>query len=1550
MLSPNERFQLGIQDFEIHNEFKTDHRQNVLVQEPQLKHWDEIAYLEAKIVTSGLPNASVIDGFDLVIRPHCASEQIVQIQCVQDKIPIFQLTTGIVALEAALVLSEDPLVLIVDHDTTIYSHGSSMVKDITMLDLCAGGFGGWSTAMQKLADDFAVPMKKIIGIDYDHSAMQYWALNHSASYIETQQIPWQALHRMTGNIAIVGDLQSNHWRQAVFHQQPQLVTISSPCISWSGAGKEQGFHADSGIVMLTALGLVRFSRPRVVLFEQAKHFAEHPHFQKFMRLVVWAGYRMVYHKCLDAKDHVPMARPRWIGIAMDVLSHDNFDMAKFIPKWLGQQMFHPRAFGCDWKLPEDVKQTVQVPHNVLAKYFDKKYAPSCMKGSLSKKRSAGWDEPMTVLMANYGSQHKLAQSQLENKGLYGHFLRESCVENPAASQLRWWHPLELVLMFVPHRKVFLHPDNVEAWRHLGNAITVTHGIFALASIIPIMFAEGQYLTPDQILREVIASRMTAENSRYHSHSKGWIVSKHEYFDQACSDAQSFFDAIPKVVGSMKAGHVFIPGYGITRLESLKSQWLQDTFQHPKIAVSPTLADHNWGKLQIQIGNRTFVGANILMQTDLKHLVPLWMGYADCKNADERSGHLHPQVLHIGEANESDQQNMLKTCVVFNHDQAWIISTPDGLSIRTVIQDAGISMPWFDAVGRINIDTPIQHTQVLFQEQSNTRAVTGDLIAVCIACTQMRITAKYDFEDDTVTLILSSLSDFNVQSVAAMIDFWQQCINRDWFGEVGRKIIFEAQELSFNIRLTPNFQTLPLPIHETIIVATMHCLRNLLSAIEARNSCQGQLIVIKWHSTILWSGYLPEFLNMTFFRGIISFFVAPWTLYQDVNFVCMGRQVGDEVTLQHLFQQHQRYSNRSYITLIVQTMGVGGGPNDNGAKKQWDVHIRNQLAAALLPCGVNVAVLPQMTETILKHFGRSRIQQTLKMTSEDQQQSELLKLAQQAGFQIQQPSKKTPKPNGGGKRLKADQIQAELRNIDLEGITLEPGFLENQRGEKLKQIAQIYPKTTGVVLSKADQIQTWLHSTGVLSPDALAAFVVGSPDITTNYPHEQLCLPARDSYNRPMLLSGVLIQFGQDQVVFAPKKDHKPVSEEHQLVAVTTWKDETSEEHWNDVLNNPIRAFTQYFTDGKHKEIFLATWGVSYQAGFKQAKRHDAESVQFHATVAKENLQTLLRHSGLRGTYITPKCQEGGTPQDWRVIWLPLSIKRPEAHSEATKQMAKLDETCGLVRSKDNYGIRVKKDDYAASFRIVKPDQPVPDAIQGKTVFKITPFPLGMTVGALKDWMHDIKWQGFPIKPVGPQAWLFASDCEPPSAFVTYNGTPMLVRSLPKKGIKHSSPVIAGPRLPQLTDPKSQGATESGLLKVDPWAQYKSAQGNQSTNSAPMLPTGTIQQKMQLQDDKIANITDELNKLKNSQQQLGEEMHQRVDQLQTSLDTSKTSFTQQLGQVKTDLESSFQSALQAQQQSIANGFQDLKNMFLQTQESKGVRRSHHEMDANADASM
>ena len=109
-------------------------------------------------------------------------------------------------------------------------------------------------------------------------------------------------------------------------------------------------------------------------------------------------------------------------------------------------------------------------------------------------------------------------------------------------------------------------------------------------------------------------------------------------------------------------------------------------------------------------------------------------------------------------------------MIYIDDQAWILNTTDASSIRTVLQEAGIPMPWFDVVGRNNIDRPIKEKQIMFKRQSNTRAITVDLIAVCTACNNIRITAKYISENDSDTLEFRDISDPSAHCVSTMHAF------------------------------------------------------------------------------------------------------------------------------------------------------------------------------------------------------------------------------------------------------------------------------------------------------------------------------------------------------------------------------------------------------------------------------------------------------------------------------------------------------------------------------------------------------------------------------------------------------------------------------------------------------------------------------------------------------------------------------------------------------------------------------------------------------------
>lgn len=285
-----------------------------------------------------------------------------------------------------------------------------------------------------------------------------------------------------------------------------------------------------------------------------------------------------------------------------------------------------------------------------------------------------------------------------------------------------------------------------------------------------------------------------------------------------------------------------------------------------------------------------------------------------------------------------------------------------------------------------------------------------------------------------------------------------------------------------------------------------------------------------------------------------------------------------------------------------------------------------------------------------------------------------------------------------------------------------------------------------------------------------------------------------------------------------------------------------------------------------------------------------------------------------------------------------------------RSLSKLDDPAGLVRSKSNYGIRVRSGDYAKAFAVIRPNDPIPEDIHGKQLYKITPFPFGTSPDSIKKWITDMKWEGFPVKPLGPQTWMIASATPLPGSFLTYNGHPMLARELPKK-TKNPPP---GARLPQIADSKSAPSQDPWGSKNDPWSQYKPTTGSGVVNASTVAPptTGYVQQKLQQQDDKIATLTEDLQKLRASQSDLGTHLEKRVDKVNVTLEETKKTFASQLTQLQRDIESSLQGALQTQNQSITSGFKELKTMMQQQQEQRATphRRSRDEMQRDDDADM
>lgn len=1536
---------MAINDFKVSNLVNIGMRQNILIHTPVVQQC-EFPRVDAKLVHSGLPDFADIDSFRFVINPNQQTEQPVVLWCLANQKTLIEQSTGLVALGSVFVLNDNPIQMQADESTVVYCHNSRRTKKASFLDVCAGGFGGWTTAAEMLKHHNKLPIEKLIGVDIDQAAMQQWCLNHKAAYFETSScIPWPTTKQIDCNLGIVADIQESGWRQSVFVHDPNIWAISAPCISWSGAGEESGFYSQGGLTLLTSLGLARLARPRALLIEQVRNFENHQHYPLFHKLIVWAGYKLVFSKVIEASDILPMKRPRWIGVALDVLSDHNYDMSLFQPLWLGSQNLHPAAFGCDWNLTDDMKQDMKVPANVLMQYFDQKLAPKSMKGQLSKQRSTTMTDIMPVLMASYGSQHRINPSLLKKKGLYGHFLAEPSQDNPACKFLRWWHPIELGLMFGPFNMLFLRKPKNIAYLHLGNAITTVHAIFAISTIVPLVFEEAPIHSSRSNLLEFLTTRMTKTNSKFLDHDKCWIVAKSELMEQAEEIAKFFYGIIHREAGSLPHGTFFHPDKGICSISDFMQEGLRRWVKAIDIPASPTFKNWGWKQLLVEILGERFVGANIQSDVLIVDLFHFWGDRADLEIIDTTNDeNLHPQMLKLGLPSRYDHQQDVHCVIAFVKNQAWIANYGNETPIKSLIEEFQCSS-MYDDIGKLHDEMAIRHDIVLFDSQPPTMQFTGDIVAVGRAMCNCKILFKHDCKKDE--LVVSVINEgCDERDWHQMTVFWAQHAQQPWWKGVGREIVMEhlPSNTKMELRLYATKTMLAVPSPDAMIVLLTQGIRSFLQHISD-SSHKGVSLRLKWRKALVWTGILPETLSVSFLRGVFQFFFQSWISPHPMSFIAYGKRVGDEITFQQL--ELARTSNKA-ILIVAQDGFAGGG----GTKKDLDIDVRNRIASALLPHGVQVSVLPQMTEAILKHFGRSRLVQIFKSTSEDQLDAEIVRLASQAGYHIKTSSNAGPKFSNAGKRVKTEDHRHELMQMDLEGVQLEPGFLTSGNGTIINQIGALVPKKTGVVLVKEQHIYSWLSEGQTISPDPLAAFVVGKLSQGTSLDVTDLCLPARDAQGRPILLSGQLVQFGQSLVKYVHKNDEKVLDIHTKIVAITAWKDEIQNDQWDSIIRSPFKALLGMIHEHEATTEFHASWGTSFHKQGQAVGKHEAESIQLHATIDERFLPALLRLSGMMGLYINPKPKQDDNIEEWKIIWLPIQVKASGSIEEAMRLLSKIDEPYGLVRSKTNFGIRVKQSDFERFFKVIKPNEPIPNSIHGKMMFKITPLPFGCTPIVIQEWLSVIKWEATVVRSLGPQTWLLAADSQPESAFLTFNGTTLLVRQIPGKQEKPKSAIIAGPRLPKLADPKGKDQ----LQMKDPWAGYIPTGQSQhisvaTSSSSQGAPTsGVMQTKLQQQDDKIAAMCEEVQKLKVSQQKMAENMNQKVADVTKTVENQKTEFSNQLQQVKLDLENSFQKAIQSQNNNIASGFQDIKNMFQQSQTNKGVRRSLEQMEAEEDQHM
>lgn len=397
------------------------------------------------------------------------------------------------------------------------------VQDWSMVELFAGGLAGWKQAViamnnqgMRWESTHAVELVQDIAEAYCAS----YHIDHvfSASH-EACQGPYMSLDGDSSlSTMFVGDVKDFTWIKCTPWQRRLLVAISSPCPPWSRASDRDGLHDLDGRLIIHAISALRFLTPEVVTMENVDTFRQHKHFKCVMDTMKWAGYRMAWESLSDLRRLAPIARRRWLAIFVrnesPIQKQLSFD-------FVTMSHVNLESFQVSIELPPEHEQDLTLDRPTLAIYSDVRFATQAMRckhfrenGSLSssdllQQRVKTGRTVLSTVVALYGSQHKLPERTIKEKGIFAELTKGSF-------GVRFWSPFEIAIGHGLFASVKLPPNNALSHLIVGNSIAPPHALLTLTEARRLVDAKVN-LNPQEVVLKAMLNRLHAGNAFITTH-------------------------------------------------------------------------------------------------------------------------------------------------------------------------------------------------------------------------------------------------------------------------------------------------------------------------------------------------------------------------------------------------------------------------------------------------------------------------------------------------------------------------------------------------------------------------------------------------------------------------------------------------------------------------------------------------------------------------------------------------------------------------------------------------------------------------------------------------------------------------------------------------------------------------------------------------------------------------------------------------------------------------------------------------------------------------
>ena len=339
--------------------------------------------------------------------------------------------------------------------------------------------------------------------------MSLWATKHAGQVFHPPIQP-QLVWNPSNHIGICADIEDWTFLHLVANCANTLVTLSPPCPTWSKGGRSQGLNHPNGWAFVHAIETCVALQANIVVAECVDEIMQHEHFGFIDLLFKQFGFVRIFQQSTPHHHFANHMRTRWLAAWIRSDTRPAFFDVRLIPSITPRPAWHDQMYEFD--IPQVWESQLLLDQHALREYGDYKLLPPAKKSALTPKcsqddclraRFPRLDEPLPALCASYSAQHRLNDAHIAAKGVFAEL-----EDHPRG--ISFFDPARFCSLFGACEEVVLPTNLQDAFRCVGNAITVTHGLLPLLIALQAVFPER--FDVQQLLRQAWSDRLTSYNA------------------------------------------------------------------------------------------------------------------------------------------------------------------------------------------------------------------------------------------------------------------------------------------------------------------------------------------------------------------------------------------------------------------------------------------------------------------------------------------------------------------------------------------------------------------------------------------------------------------------------------------------------------------------------------------------------------------------------------------------------------------------------------------------------------------------------------------------------------------------------------------------------------------------------------------------------------------------------------------------------------------------------------------------------------------------------